>query len=240
MKFTDLHIHLLYGVDDGARDAETMKTMVDRVYAEGTRTVCATPHCSREIFGNNLKRIIPVFEELKAYTAKYPDLTVCLGNELRYSQNCIEAIREKSCMTLNGSRCVLIDFDENEEEKTISDGLHRILNAGYVPVLAHVERYRKLSVRPEDLNRLRKDGVIIQVDATSVFGGWGFSAKIRSRKILKNFCADVVASDGHDLVSRPPELVRCFEFVVKKFGTSYAEALFDTNPGRILSDLDLK
>ncbi|MBQ0102275.1 MAG: hypothetical protein KBT31_05730, partial [Firmicutes bacterium] len=213
MIFTDIHIHILPGVDDGADNVDVMKAMLDRIYDEGVRLVCATPHCSRELFGDNRKLILPAFEQLKEYAARYPDLKVCLGNELRYSQNCIEAVRDGNCLTLNGSRYVLIDFEEDESEKVIIDAMHRILSTGYTPVLAHAERYVKLSAKPEDLNRLRRDGVIIQVDSMSVFGGWGFSSKLRSRKILKNYCADVVGSDGHNLSSRPPILAKCYDYV---------------------------
>ncbi len=45
MNYADMHCHMLYGVDDGAQDRETSRAVLDAAYADGTRTICFTPHC---------------------------------------------------------------------------------------------------------------------------------------------------------------------------------------------------
>lgn len=49
MNYADMHCHMLYGVDDGAQDRETSRAMLDAAYADGTRTICFTPHCHPRI-----------------------------------------------------------------------------------------------------------------------------------------------------------------------------------------------
>lgn len=238
MLFTDIHSHILYGVDDGAKNGKQMSEMLASAYLDGIRILCVTPHFSHEYFRYDREKVIRAFVELKKYAAAaYPDMRLFLGNELRYSQNSPEMIRNRECLTLNGSHYVLVDFDENEDESRITNALYRILSYGYKPILAHAERYRHYPV--SKLEALRSDGVVIQIDSMSVFGNWGFSSKLRSRKILKEYLADVVASDAHNTESRPPLLSKCYDYVLEKCGSSYAKSLFSTNPRKILADQDL-
>ena len=239
MTFADIHIHILPNLDDGARSFEEACEMLDAAYAEGARLICCTPHFGSRICASDPEQVLSSFSKLTSYSEKYPDLQLCLGNELHYSPVCLAAVRNGKCMTLNGSRYLLVDFDENEAETVIRSALKRILNEGFIPVLAHAERYRNLSVKPKDIVTLRKDGVVVQVDAGSVFGGWGWNSRVRSRRLLRNHLADVIASDGHNTGSRPPELRNCYEFIAGKCGHEYARRIFCDNPHFILKDMSI-
>ena len=67
MEFTDIHAHLLFGVDDGAKDEATMRAMLDAAYQDGVRTLCATPHFQPDFYGDNLKARDEAFLRLSAY-----------------------------------------------------------------------------------------------------------------------------------------------------------------------------
>ena len=145
MQFSDIHIHALYGCDDGAQMLEHMHQMVDFAYADGTRYMCLTPHYNPGYFGENFDKTNEAFQTLAQYTEeKYPDLHIALGNELRYNPGCVKWLTEGKCRSMNNSKYVLVDFFELEAKKNISDGLEKILNVGYIPVLAHAERYRDI------------------------------------------------------------------------------------------------
>ena len=90
--YFDLHSHLLFGVDDGAKTKEEMFAMLDMAYADGTRAICLTPHFSPYLFGDTYESSQAVFEVLREYAEKtYPDLKLFLGHELGYYDGCIEA-----------------------------------------------------------------------------------------------------------------------------------------------------
>lgn len=233
MHFADIHIHLLHGVDDGAGSEEMSRRMLDAAYAGGTRQLCLTPHCHPGYFGDNSEKADAAFARLQAYAAeKYPDLQLLRGNELRFSTGCLSWLEEGICRTLGGTDYVLVDFREMEKAETIIGGLNRLLNAGYIPILAHAERYRNLP--PEQLPKLRDRGVLIQVDAQALLKGFGLGQWQRSMRILSKGMADFVASDAHDLKHRPPELDRAWEYVKRKFGQEYARELFRSNAERLL------
>lgn len=239
MTFADTHIHLLCGVDDGAKNDEQMQDMLDLAYADGTRLVCATPHFHPGYFGNNGTEIDVAFKKLKAYADKYRDLNLYLGNELRYSPNCFEWLKSGACRTINDSRYLLVDFAASEDNELIVRSMLKLINAGFTPILAHAERYDHFHRDMREVYRLKECGVVIQLDAQSPFGDWGRGAKKRSKDLLQQHLVDLVASDAHDTIIRPPQLKNSYNFIEKKYGSDYANKIFLKNPCRIIEDLDI-
>ena len=237
MTYTDLHTHILFGVDDGAKTEADMFAIVDALHKEGCSTLCMTPHFHPGFFGNNSAKTEKAFQTLQGYVQEhYPQMQLYLGNELRYSENCLSWLEDGLCRTLNGSRYVLVDFLADEEKRTILRGMDQLLNAGYVPVLAHGERYEKLHMDLREIRELRERGVVIQVDGGSLFGAFGFMDRLRSRKLVKQHLADVISSDTHNLVRRPSVMAKSWELVSKQQSPEYARALCLSNAERILSN----
>ena len=222
MQFADIHNHMLFGVDDGAHSEAEMTQLIDASYTDGVRHLCFTPHYHPGYFGEHQEQIAAAFELAKAYVAQnYPDLMLYLGNELRYERSYIDWLEQGRCQTLNGTNFLLVDFLYLEPPENILEAMLRVLNAGYTPVLAHVERYEKFRRDLREIDRLKSWGVILQVDAQSPLGGLGHGAKVRSRRLLEDGAVDFIASDAHDLTDRPPQLRPCFDFVCRKYGEDH-------------------
>ena len=118
MALADIHIHLLFGVDDGAKDEDEMHAILDAAYQAGTRVLCCTPHFHPGYFGDNYDKVNAAFKRLSSYVQKtYPDMALYLGNELRYEPECVTWLRQGVCRTVNGTRYVLVDFSETAPEK---------------------------------------------------------------------------------------------------------------------------
>ena len=229
MDLVDIHSHALYGVDDGPENQIKMQEVVDAAYADGVRMICLTPHFNPSFFGYPIEQAQTSFALLKAYVGeKYPDLKLILGNELRYSIDAPVWLVEGKCRTLGDTDYVLVDFFENEPEKTIVKGLRRLVAAGYKPILAHAERYRKLPVKT--VAAIARSGIWIQIDVQSIFGDYGGKAKRRCRRLLRKKLVDIAASDAHDVHHRPPTLSRGYRYVERKYGSKYAQAIFRKNP----------
>jgi protein-tyrosine phosphatase len=234
MYFADIHIHALCNVDDGAKSEEEMLAMVEAAYADGARFLLLTPHCHPGYFGENRQRIDESFCRLQDLARdRFPDLKLALGNELRYHKGCVNWLREGLCRTLNDSRYILVDFLADEEGKFICEALEQLLNSGYVPILAHAERYRRLNKNPKAIRSLRQKGVLIQIDARAPLGGYGICVRRRSISILKEGLADFVASDAHNCKSEPPGLSDCHTYVKKRWGEEYADYLCGDHAKRL-------
>ena len=183
MPFADIHIHAVCGVDDGAITREGMFRMVDAAYSDGTRLMCVTPHFHPGAFGEHHKKTLEEFKCLKEYAAeKYPDLELYLGNEMRYSDRCQDWLYDGVCLSMGGTKYVLTEFSFGETSERITKALESMFNFGYIPIVAHAERYHNLPL--SQIRKLHSEGVLIQVDSMSLLKKFGFKEWYRSKKML--------------------------------------------------------
>lgn len=238
MKFSDIHTHALFGVDDGARTEKDMFAMVRAAYDDGTRLMCLTPHFHPGYYGDNRAKAIRAFETLRNYARdELPGLELCMGNELRYSPDCVSWLHSGDCNTLNGTRFVLVDFSFEEEERVIVRGAEQLLNAGYRPILAHVERYSALKRQGRLLARLKGNGILLQINTQTLAGEWGLGPKLRCARLVAEGLADIVCSDCHNLKDRRPGLLKAHGIIAKRFNKEYADALCSRNAAEIVNAL---
>ncbi len=226
--FADIHTHILFGTDDGPDDEAGMYEMVDRGYSEGIRILCATPHFHPEYFGDNRKNTEYAFRKLKEYCErKYPDLVLILGNELFYRHDCISWLKSRIVNTYGDTRYVLLEFSENDTENIIAEATDRVLSVGYVPIIAHAERYSKLSIGR--ILALKENGALVQANAQSLFMRFQFRLKCRMKTLLAEKAIDFISSDAHNLTTRPIELKKCYELILSKYSKEYADDIFYNN-----------
>ena len=107
-----------------------------------------------------------------------------------------------------------------------------LTNAGYTPVLAHVERYQCMLAKPANVKDLHDLGVKIQVNADSVAGAFGFKIKHFIKKLLKEQVIDFIGSDAHDEKRRTPAIAKCAEVLHKYCDEQYADDLLFGNAAR--------
>lgn len=239
MMFADVHMHALYGVDDGAKTEEDMRAIIDCAYEDGARFICFTPHFHPGYYGNNKDAAEKAFSIASEYVkSKYSDLRLALGNELHYAPGCESWIAEGMFKTMNGTRLLLVDFSESERKRNIETALHRLQNAGYTPILAHAERYSDLSGDINFIKQCKENGIFIQIDTQSLFGDFGWKVKRFCKMILSKRLADIVSSDAHDLDSRPPGITKAYEYIRDKYGEGYAHAVCGGNAAELIFNCD--
>ncbi len=235
MFFSDIHTHILYGTDDGAKTLEDMLLMVKSSYEDGTRLLCVTPHFFPAFFGDNRKQAEEAFEVLVEYCKEhFPDLKLIFGNELGYRHDGISWLQNGLCRPLGDTNYILVEFNVTDSEDHITEGAYRLQNAGYVPIIAHAERYKKLSV--QRIGALRENGVLIQINADSVLKTKCMFGDLKTKNMIKIGCVDFVASDAHNSTTRPPQLKKSYEFFAEKYGRKYAKRVYCDNAMRIFSE----
>lgn len=147
---------------------------------------------------------------------------------------CVSNMNSRRCYPLAGSAYVLCEYSGQTEFSYIRDTAQELLAAGYIPVIAHAERYGCLLDNYELISELKDSGALIQVNADAVLGLDGRAARKFCKTLLKNGLADIVASDSHDMKRRPCHIEKCREYVQKKYGEDTARRLFVTAPKKIL------
>ena len=162
---TDIHCHALSRIDDGAENSSMMKNMLDIAYSDGIRKICFTPHFKIFEFRNDndintyntlTKQIFSIAVEY--VKEKYPDMSLFLGNEVMYHSDFFSSLSKKHYRTLNNSLYVLVEFNPNVSEFDLKNGIMRILRKGFIPLLAHIERYGVLIKNFNLLQELKQMG----------------------------------------------------------------------------------
>ena len=127
-----------------------------------------------------------------------------------------------------------MEFHPTNPFKAIQNAAGRVQAAGYIPIIAHVERYSDIVSHPARVRDLIQMGCFIQVNASSVMGKYGFGISHFTKKLLKEELVHFIASDAHDTGRRAPHLLDCRNYVERKFGEDYGKKLFFTNPANVI------
>ena len=228
--FTDIHTHILPAVDDGAQGMPEALQLLRMAWDNGTRTVVLTPHYRGKYKENTpawLRECFLLLKEMAA--AELPGMKLYLGNEIAYEAEATEAMCTGRVLPLNGSRYVLLEFRPNSLRSQIVGGVSETARSGFVPIVAHVERYDVSRKDPTLMDELLEMGALLQLNADSVMGANGFGVRRFCHKLLKAGKVHFVASDAHDARHRPPLLRKSFLRIQKKYGREYAAELFFGN-----------
>ncbi len=231
---TDIHCHILPGVDDGAADLSGALELVRLAYQDGIRTLILTPHY-RGRFKHNPQALRTQFAQLQA-AVPYPDMKLYLGCEAHWEADLPDALSDRKLLTLCDSNYLLLEFDPTTPVSQIIHGVSEVLRGGCTPILAHTERYDAFLKNRALLDEVTYMGGLIQLNADSVLGQYGFVIRQFCRRALKEHKVHFIATDAHDPKSRIPSLKKCYDWVCKKYGEAYASRLFYENARMVIEN----
>ena len=239
--FIDLHCHILPALDDGAKNMEKTKEMLKIAYEEGIRQIIATPHffasrksASVEEIKETIVRVKEAMEDWGFSMELYP------GNEIYHRSEVAELLDEGKVSTLADSRYVLVEFDPMTDYSYLRDGILKLDSYGYIPILAHTERYECLWEKKEKLQRVKDHGGLLQVNASSFQGGMFDEMAKRARYMMKNELLDFVGTDAHSTGKRSPRMKETASYLYKKLGKKRAEEILYGNPEAVIAGRDIR
>ncbi len=221
----DMHIHLIFGVDDGPKEIEESVGMLEQAAREGIRVMIATPHKRYGMFEYDIGTVEKNYEELKI-RAEELGIRLYLGCEYHACSEMIKDLKEGRVHTLCDTNYVLCEFAFSTAASEMEDAVYRLIVNGYKPVIAHVERYGVIQKSPIFCRELRKKGAYIQVNSGSLVGEEGGKLRRTARFLLKHGLVDVIASDAHGTKYRRSSLAKAYKYVVKRYTEEYAKELF--------------
>jgi len=238
--FVDIHTHILPGIDDGARDLSEARDMIRMACENGTRAMILTPHCFGRYDKNSVIQIREAFASvLKMAESEFPELKLYPGSEVHYESAVPDRLAEGAIQTLNGSHYVLVEFGGRCLRSQVLRAVSSVVYSGHTPVIAHVERYDVFRRDAELINEVLELGALLQVNAESILGSQGFRIKHFCHRLLRRGQVHFVASDGHHMNHRKPQLRQCWKKVSKKYGSEYASRVFRENALAVIADAEL-
>ena len=238
----DLHSHIVFDVDDGPKSIDDSRALLEEAYAQGVRTIVSTSHRRKGMFETPEDKIAANFKAVQDLAQDIaPDLRILYGAEIYYTSDILDKLENNLIPKLNDTRYALIEFSMNTPYREIHNALTNILMMGVTPVVAHIERYHALENDEKRVKELINMGCYTQVNSSSIlkpklFGDTYKFMKKRARYFLEKDLVHIVASDMHNLDSRPPYMKEAYEIVSKKYGLDKARELFILNPEKIIKD----
>lgn len=233
----DMHCHILPEIDDGAKNWNETYQMLRIAYDEGTRVIMATPHhherrgmCTARQYKKRLQQIRKMAREIDEKFYIMP------GMEIYFSQDVTEKLEKNKVQTMGNSNYVLIEFSPNDDFRYIQQGLQQIQMKGYRPIIAHIERYECMLGNIENVEYLIEMGVYVQVNAGSIIGNYGRTAKKFIQQLMDEGYVHFVGTDAHSSGSRSPLIKKSAEYVEKRYGEEYAKEIFHKNGMKVLKN----
>ena len=227
----DIHHHLLWGLDDGARDFETSVAMAKAAAADGVTHIVCTPH------SNSQYAYQPEMNEEKARELQARldgdgvALKLGIGCDFHLSyDNIIEAKQNPARFSVNGLGYLMVEIPDFGVPQGLTETFYELQLVGLTPVLTHPERNPTLQADLSRLGEWMRGGMLVQVTGDSVTGKMGKTAEKIAHQLLAKRWVHFLATDAHNVSSRPPRLSEARNVVAKKYGQQYADSLVTANP----------
>jgi protein-tyrosine phosphatase len=212
--------------------------MIEMACDDGGSHIFATPHILKGVHNNSSQTIISSLNNFKNHVNN--GMEVLYGADVRISNDLVDLIERKEIPTLNGSGYLLLELPFYVMPPNIEAMIFSLRQKGIIPILAHPERYPYLMRNPQQMKRLRDIGVLYQVTAASLTGGFGRDICRVCFSMIKEGIVDFVASDAHNSKMRPPILSKAYREIKREFDEVIADRLFFHNPRKILGESDNK
>lgn len=232
--FTDIHCHVLPGLDDGARSWDEAREMARMAVANGITTIIATPHQGGAFAHNTADTIRALTLEFQTQLdAEAIPLRVVPGADVRLSPEILRDIVRGDALTLADARRHLLLDLPHERYVAIEGLISDLSKAGMALVLSHPERNQGLLKRRELIEQLVDRGCLMQVTSGSLLGSFGPTCQDAAFWMLSRGLVHFVASDAHGMHSRRPLLRRVYERLIELVGRDEALTLCCRNPARV-------
>ncbi len=232
----DIHCHLMPGIDDGSKDLKETIAMFENAYTSGVTDMILTPHYINGTKYNKDNETKSKLTEIlrEALRRADIDINISFGNEVYIDDKLPELIASGKVSTLADSRYVLVELPVGFVDKNAGYVFFRLRSNGYVPIIAHPERYHYIQKNPEMVMEYVKLGCLLQGNYMSLLGKYGKKAKKTLKTLLKNDVISMLASDIHHEHNdyHLPEAEKQVLKIVKK--EEELEKLFIKNPEKVI------
>ncbi|RQO70953.1 capsular biosynthesis protein [Pedobacter sp. KBW01] len=196
---TDMHSHIIPGIDDGAQTIKDSLLLAKKFKALGYHKLIATPHIMADYYRNTPDTINRGLDVLrKGLKEAEIDLEVQAAAEYYLDETLEKKIRQKEVLTF-GADYLLFELSYINAPQNLLDFIKMIQDAGYKPVLAHPERYPYYHQTFENYQQIRETGCLLQLNTIALTGYYGAGAKKVAEEMVENHLVDFMGSDMHHL-----------------------------------------
>ncbi len=195
--YTDIHSHLIYGIDDGAKTPEDSFSLVSGLISIGFEGFIATPHTLEGVWDNTTEGIKSAHIKTQDALKSFPQLRFDVATEYMMNTQLSDNVKSGNELMTLKDKIVLIEMSYLSAPVFLYELLFDIQNAGYKPLLAHPERYLFYHGQLAEYRRLKKVGCLFQLNLLSTTGYYGTGVLNCASELLTAGLIDYVGSDVH-------------------------------------------
>ena len=234
----DLHCHLLPGVDDGPDTMDEALAMARAAVADGIRISVLTPHIIPGVYDNSRRNLQGIFDDVvRCLKREGIPLDVRLGAEVRLGPELLELLADDELPfigTVDGYRVLLLEFPHEMIPVGSDKLLTMLLRQRIRPLIAHPERNEAVMNAPDHIRPFADLGCWLQLTADSLAGRMGGPAEKAAWHMIDAGWNCVVATDSHNITSRPPQLSIGRDALIRRRGEAFALDHVRNKPANIV------
>ena len=198
--FTDIHSHLLPGIDDGVKTIEDSIEVIQHLSNIGFKKLITTPHIMSDYYKNTPYIIRTKLREVKsALSDANLQVEIEAAAEYYLDENFYKSIIENEELLTFGSNYILFETSFTVEPLLLKEVIFRLNSSGYKPVFAHPERYQYLLENKQLLNDLIDQGLLFQLNALSLIGYYSKQVEKMAEELIKRNAIAFIGSDCHNI-----------------------------------------
>jgi protein-tyrosine phosphatase len=242
--FTDIHTHILSGIDDGCSNIEESIFLLKHAADNKIENIILTPHFDPENADAPKKEeIIKKIDFLNLKIRQnninikiYPGMEVSITSTLPAKLKDKHYLNSYTVTLMDMKRYILIEAPFLKMPPNFEDMVFKIKLAGLTPILAHPERNSEVRENAAVLEKLRHEGLLIQVNTSSIVDRRGSPSCRSALELLKRDMVDFIASDCHYMQGRHSNFLSAYKLLNKIIGKQKANKIAIENPGFILNN----
>lgn len=229
-----MHCHILPGLDDGAKTMEETMATLKEASRQGVKRMIVTPHFHPERYAVEASETEEALEKVREECLRQNvQVAIYPGQECLYYSGLVKLLDREKVLTLAGSNYVLVEFEPNCMFSYLQSGLRELRSCGYIPILAHFERYQCL-YKKEYLEEIREQGFLLQMNFDRLLEADSFFHKNRWRKLIKEGIVDFLGSDCHGMDFRPLHVEAAYRWIQANLDLSQQKRMLEDNIKNIL------
>ena len=195
---TDIHSHILPGIDDGSPDLETSLQLIQGLYNLGIRKSIATPHIIGDMYRNTPQTIAAALEKTSiACSNAGIDIELSAAAEYMLDDFFLELLQKKEPLLTLHKNILLTEISYTSTPENLPEITSGIIEKGYLPILAHPERYHYYQQNFDEYFKLKEMGFVLQINLLSLTGYYGKKAAKAAVFIIEKNLATLVGTDLH-------------------------------------------
>lgn len=195
---TDIHNHLLPGIDDGAQNIQESIELIKMYKDIGITKIYTTPHTMSDYYPNTPETINAALTKLNEGLIEnnLSDIKVLAASEYMIDHEFENLVEEDQLLTFKGKH-ILVEMSYLKASENFNEVIYKLQLKGYTPILAHPERYLYHIDDDVVFTQMKNKGIKLQLNALSLSNYYGEKIKKKAIKLLKAGLYDFIGLDTH-------------------------------------------